>query len=117
MLGVPMMFPAVVPWDAGPVIPVGMAPATTLHRTGVGVAPLLNVVLQPVVPKKNAVATPAASVTGAPGTIRQSPVGGAGGTGTADGVQPDSDTVAVGVLPSLIVTVQSGAVKPDAWIL
>ena len=46
-----MMFPAVVPWEAGPNIPVGMLPATTVHCTGVGVAPLLNVVLQPVVSK------------------------------------------------------------------
>src|SRR5690349_13759580 len=119
MLGVPMMFPPVEPWKSGPTMPVGMAPATTRHWTGVGVAPLLDVVLQPVVAKKTAVETPRASVAGACGTIAQLPVGGAGtgGTATVDGVQPDSDTVAVGVRWSAIVTLQSGAVKPDAWIL
>src|SRR5690242_12599849 len=116
MLGVPMMLAFVGPWKLGPVMPVGMAPATTCHCTGVGVAPLLKVVLQPVVPKYQAVETPTASVAGGCGTITQSPVGGAGsgGTATVDGVQPDSDTVAVGVRLSAMVTLQSGAVKPDA---
>jgi hypothetical protein len=59
-----MMFPAVVPCELGPVIPAGLLPATTAHCTGVGVAPLLNVVLHPVVSKLTAVAVPAVRVTG-----------------------------------------------------
>ena len=47
-----MMLPASVPCEWGPVMPVGMLPATTFHCTGVGVAPVLNVVLQPEVAKK-----------------------------------------------------------------
>ena len=113
------MFPAVVPCELGPVIPVGMLPPTTAHCTGVGVAPLLNVVSHPVVPKLTAVAVPAAMVTGGWGTMLQLPVGGAGvdGTGVTDGVQPARVIVAVGVRPpSVIVTLQSGAVKLSPWI-
>src|SRR6478736_7563865 len=118
MLGVPMMFPAVVPCELGPVIPVGMLPATTAHCTGVGVPPLLNVVLHPAVSKLTAVGVPAFRVTGGWGMMVQPPVGGAGvdGTGVIDGVQPVRVIVAVGVRPSEIVTVQSGAVKLSAWI-
>src|SRR6478609_1956169 len=120
MLGVPMMFPAVVPCEFGPVMPVGMLPATTVHCTGVGVAPLSNVVLQPVVSKLTAVAVPAVRVIGAAcGTMVQLPVGGAGcvGTGVTDDVQPASVIVAVGVRPpSEIVILQSGAVKLSPWI-
>ena len=72
------MFPAVVPWDVGPVIPVGMLPATTAHWTGVGVAPLLKVVLHPVVWKNTVDSTPRVSDTGSSGVITQLPVGGAG---------------------------------------
>src|SRR6478609_2843074 len=120
MLGVPMMFPAVVPCELGPVIPVGMLPAMTAHCTGVGVAPLLKVVLHPVVSKLTAVAVPAVRVTGGWGLMAQLPVGGAGvgGTGAADGTQPARVIVAVGVRPpSEIVTLQSGAVKLSPWIL
>src|SRR6478752_1351236 len=120
MLGVPMMFPAVVPCELGPVIPVGMLPATTAHCTGVGVAPLLNVVLHPVVSKLTAVAVPAVRVTSdGGGRMVQPPVGGAGvvGTGVTEGVQPVRVIVAVGVRPpSEIVTWQSGAVKLSPWI-
>src|SRR6478609_3803471 len=120
MLGVPMMFPAVVPCELGPVIPVGMLPASTDHCTGVGVAPLLNVVLHPVVSKLTAVAVPAVRVTGGRGLMVQLPVGGAGvgDTGVADGVQPVRVIVAVGVRPpSEMVTLQSGAEKLSPWIL
>src|ERR1700712_3495732 len=119
MLGVPMIFPAVVPCELGSVIPVGMLPARTAHCTGVGVAPLLNVVSQPVVSKLTAVAVPAVRVTGGGGLMVQLPVGGAGvvGTGVTDGVQPARVMVAVGVRPpSEIVILQSGAVKLSPWI-
>src|SRR4051794_10064993 len=54
--------------------------------------------------------------------MTQVPVGGGGGggglTAAGSGVHPLSLTVAVGVRPlSLTVIVQSGAPKPDAWIL
>src|SRR6478735_10960884 len=114
-----MMFPADVPCEFGPVIPVGMLPATTVHCTGVGVAPLLNVVLHPAVSKLTAVAVPVVRVTDGWGLMTQPPVGGAGvcGTGVADGEQPASVIVAVGVRPpSEIVTLQSGASKLSAWI-
>src|SRR5215203_1855939 len=113
MLGVPMMLPAVVPWELGPVIPVGMLPATTVHCTGVGVAPLLNVVLHPVVSKLKTPGWSTASVAGSAGVITHEPDGGAGfcETGSTDGVQPGSVTVAVGVRRSDTVTRQSGAVK------
>ena len=108
-----MMLPPVVPCEMGPVIPVGMLPATTVHCTGVGVAPLSNVVSHPVVSKLTAVDRPAVTVTGARGTMVQPPVGGAGvgrhrchRRGAAGNV-----TVAVGVSESEIVTLQSGAVK------
>src|SRR6478735_4722723 len=114
-----MMFPADVPCEFGPVIPVGMLPATTVHCTGVGVAPLLNVVLHPVVSKLTAVAVPAVRVTGGWEMMAQLPVGGAGvgGTGVTDGAQPARVIVAVGVRPpSEIVTLQSGAVKLSPWM-
>src|SRR5690349_12419345 len=110
----PMMFPAVVPWEFGPDIPTGMLPATTVHRTGVGVAPLPVVVSQPVVSKFTTEFAPAVSVAGGTGVMTQVPVGGAGvgGTGVTDGVQFGMRTVAVGVPLSRTVSRQSAAVKP-----
>src|SRR3954452_21509442 len=65
------------------------------------------------------VEVPAGTVTADCGVMTHAPVGGAGagGTGVIDGLQPASDTVATGVCPSATVTLQSGAVKPDASIL
>src|SRR4051812_30770825 len=113
MLGVPMMLPPVVPWELGPDIPVGMLPATTLHCTGVGVAPLLVVVSQPVVSNQTVDADPAVRVASGTGVITQSPVGAAGvsETAVADGVQLGMLTVAVGVPLSDTVSLQSGAEK------
>src|SRR4051794_5195246 len=114
----PMRLAAVWPWKFGPLMPVGMIPATTFHWTGVGVAPVLNVVLHPVVPKLTTEFAPTETWSGpAWGVITQLPVGGAGvgGTGTTDGVQPDNVNVAIGVRPeSETVTLQSGAEKPVA---
>src|SRR6478672_6909952 len=62
---------------------------------------------------------PTARVTGACGTMVQLPVGGAGVgcTGVTDVLQPSSVSVTVGVRPpSLIVILQSGAVKLLPWI-
>jgi hypothetical protein len=96
-----------------------MLPATTVHCTGVGVAPLLKVVLHPVVPKLTTEEASAVTVAGSTGVITQEPVGGAGLSETdfTDGVQPGSVTVAVSVRRSDTVILQSGAVKFDAWIL
>src|SRR3978361_2285253 len=94
-------------------MPVGILPAISDHCTGVGVAPLLNVVLHPAVWKNPAAGAATATVTGAWAAITQLPVGGAGfgGTGRTDGVHPARDRVAVGVRLSETVTLQSGAVK------
>src|SRR3954447_14647190 len=118
-VGVPMMLPPSVPWEAGGVMPVGTAPATTVHVTGVGVACPSAVVLQPVVWNQT---TPiwliARWVAPAGGVITQVPVGPAGGvTGLVVGVQPVRVTVSRFDLLSCSTTLQSGAVKPLAWIL
>jgi hypothetical protein len=95
----PSISPFVVPWKLGPVMPVGILPATTFHHTGVGVAPLLNVVLHPVVWKKTTADFPLVRLTAGCGVMVQLPVAGAGltGTGFTEGVQPASVTVTVGV--------------------
>ena len=92
-------------------MPVGMLPATMRHC---GRPPV-----QPVVVKLWTDASPAWKLAGAPGSITQLPDGGGvvAGGGVADGGQPDSLTVAVGVWPSETTTLQSGAVKPDAATL
>jgi hypothetical protein len=108
-----MMLPAVVPWELGSDIPVGMPPATTRQCTGVGVAPLFVVVSQPVVSNQTVDGDPALSAAGGTGAITQLPVGAAGvsGTGVTDGVQPGMRTVAVGVPLFETVSQQSGAEK------
>src|SRR3954452_19922430 len=116
-----MRLAPVCPWKFGPLMPVGMMPATTFHCTGVDVAPVLAVVLHPVVEKLTTGTTPGPRLTGPDGGVMtQLPVGGAGvaGTGVTEGVQPDSVAVAIGVRPeSETVTLQSGAEKPLAWML
>src|SRR3954454_10714682 len=116
-----MRLAAVWPCGFGPVMPVGMTPATTFHCTGVGVAPVLVVVLQPVVWKDTTELAPRVTWAGADcGVMTQLPVGGAGvgETGSTVGVQPARVTVAIGVRPeSDTVTLQSGAEKPLAWML
>src|SRR3954447_9846447 len=114
-----MMLPPVVPWKFGPVMPVGSTPATTDHWTGVGVAPLLVVVSQPVVSNHTAVGSPTAPVAVGAATMVQLRLGWDGwlGTGVTVGVQPASVTVVVGVRPSRIVILQSGAVKSLACTL
>lgn len=72
MLGMPMMFPPVVPWDCGPVMPAGILPATTRHCTGVGVEPG-SLVSQPVVLKLTAVFESMASAAGGTGLMTQLP--------------------------------------------
>ena len=100
-------------------MPVGTAPATTVHVTGVGVAWLSAVVLQPVVWNHT---TPfwltARLVVPAGGVMTQVPVGAAGAvTGLVVGVQPLRVTVSRLSLLSCSTTLQSGAVNQLAWIL
>src|SRR3954453_13890370 len=112
-----MRLAPVCPWKFGPLMPVGMSPATTFHCTGVAVGPVLH----PVVEKLTTGTTPGLRLMGSDwGVMTQLPVGGAGvaGTGVTEGVQPDSVAVAIGVRPeSETVTLQSGAEKPLAWML
>src|SRR3954447_7308190 len=102
-------------------MPVGMTPATSFHCTGVGVAPVLKVVLQPVVAKLTTELVLDVTLSGPDcGVMTQVPVGAAGvaGTGFTEGVHPARVTVAMGVRPeSETVTLQSGAEKPLAWIV
>src|SRR3954469_5315222 len=97
----PMRLAPVVPWKRGPVMPVGMSPATTCHWTGVGVAPVLKVVSQPVVAKSTTELVLAMTVGGADCVVMtQLPVGAAGEvTGVTVGVQPERVTVSIGVRP------------------
>src|SRR4051794_35839884 len=98
-----------------------MTPATTVHCTGVGVAPVLAVVSQPVVAKLTTEPVFAMTLRGPDcAVIRQLPVGAAGeaGTGVTDGVHPDRVIVSMGVRPeSETVTWQSGEENPSAWMV
>src|SRR6478752_1450279 len=113
-----MMLPPVWPWEAGGVIPVGTAPATTAHLTGVPKGSVA-VVLQPVVANQTTPILFTASVVAAVGgVITHVPLGDAGGvTGGIVGVQPRRVTVSRVDLLSWSTPRQSGAGKPLAWIL
>src|SRR3954468_20370746 len=92
-----MMLPEVRPLAAGGVIPVGTAPATTVHRTCVPVRPPPAVVLHPAVSNQTTPIWLTASVEGpAGGVMMHVPLGGAAGvTGWIVGVQPLRVTVSI----------------------
>src|SRR3954454_17018017 len=97
----PLRLAPVLPWKWGPVMPVGISLATTCHWTGVGGAPVLDVVSQPVLAKSTTELVLAMTVRGPDcAVIRQLPVGAAGDvTGVTVGVQPERVTVSIGVRP------------------
>src|SRR4051794_12651013 len=113
-----MMLPASLPCEAGGPLPVGTAPATTVHCTGVGVRSPGTRVSQPVVSNQTTPLLLTARFEGpAGGVITHVPLGGAGGvTGAVVGVQPLRVTVSRFDLLSWSTTPQAGAGEPEAWV-